>query len=75
MICFRVDDMTCAHCVNAIVKSIAEVDERARVGVDMAERLVMVDSSHPAAETLRAAIAKAGYAAVPVDASNRLSSL
>jgi copper chaperone len=62
MIRFRVTNMTCAHCVGAITRALAAVDEHAKVGVDLARGLVLVDTRDPRVEALRAAIADAGYA-------------
>ena len=63
MIEFRVDDMTCGHCVAAITKAVREVDAKGRVDVDLAGKRVRIDSAHGAAE-FTAAIEEAGYTPV-----------
>lgn len=70
---FRVDDMTCGHCVRTITKAIAALDKDARVTIDLARHLVMVEPGEAGAQELSDAIAAAGYtparvqAAAPVD--------
>lgn len=66
MTLFRVDDMTCGHCVKAITQAIRSVDERAQVGVDLAQHLVTVAATSASAQALQEAIAAAGYTPVPV---------
>jgi copper chaperone len=66
---FRVDDMTCGHCAGAITKAVRAVDADARVEVNLAERLVHVEPRQADGESLRQAIAEAGYSPVPVQTS------
>jgi len=61
---FRVDDMTCGHCVIPITKAVHVVDAGAKVEIDLARHLVMVNSTQADAQELSAAIAEAGYTPV-----------
>lgn len=64
---FRVDDMTCGHCVSTITKAIKATDKDAKVTVDLAQHLVMVEPTEADAQELRDAIAEAGYMPVQVE--------
>ncbi|MFY9509437.1 MAG: heavy-metal-associated domain-containing protein [Rubrivivax sp.] len=66
MIAFEVNDMTCGHCVSTIAKALQGVDKDARVTIDLAKHLVMVEPIEADAHELGAAIAEAGYTPVPV---------
>ena len=67
MIAFRVDDMSCEHCVGAITHAVKEADPGARVDIELARHLVRVEpgSAGPSEETIAAAIRDAGYTPVP----------
>lgn len=69
MIAFQVNDMTCGHCVSTITKAIKATDKEAKVTIDLAQRLVMVDATEADAQELSDAITEAGYAPVPVHAA------
>lgn len=60
MIEFKVETMTCGHCVRAVTEALQSVDPAAQVSVDLAAKKVTVDSSLPRVE-LAAALADAGY--------------
>lgn len=66
---FRVDDMTCGHCVSTITKAIRATDKNAKVTVDLAQHLVIVEPTEADRQELRDAIAEAGYTPVPVEAT------
>ena len=66
---FRVDDMTCGHCASTITKAIKTVDKDARVTIDLAQHLVMVEPTEADAQELNDAITEAGYTPVPVQAA------
>lgn len=66
MIAFEVNDMTCGHCVGTITKALQGADKDAKVTIDLARHLVMVESARADARTLGEAIAEAGYTPVPV---------
>lgn len=68
MLAFEVQDMSCNHCVGAITRAVKEVDAGATVSVDLGSKLVRVQPATADAQTLRDAIAEAGYTPVPVDA-------
>lgn len=64
---FKVEGMTCEHCVRAITGAVQAVDASAQVQVDLPAGEVRVQTSHPVDQVL-AAIIDAGYKAeaVPV---------
>lgn len=66
MLTFKVQDMTCGHCASTITRAVAEVDQDAKVTVDLSGHLVTVESAKADAETLGEAIAQAGYTPVPM---------
>jgi copper chaperone len=66
---FRVDDMTCGHCVSTITKAIKATDKDAKVTIDLAQHLVMVEPTEADAQELNDAITEAGYTPVPVQAA------
>jgi copper chaperone len=69
MIAFEVNDMTCGHCVSTITKALKSADKDAKVTIDLARHLVMVEPTEADAQELRDAIAEAGYTPVPVEAA------
>ncbi len=62
---FKVDGMTCAHCVRAVTSAVQAVDPAAVVEVDLARGHVQVEGS-AAPDVVARAIAAEGYAAEPV---------
>lgn len=64
MIEFKVEDMSCGHCVAAITKAVKDVDANGKVDVDLGAKRVRIESSH-AAKEFSAAIEEAGYTPVP----------
>lgn len=64
MISFRVDDMTCGHCVGVITEALQAADRGAAVRVDLAAHRVEVDPASADAATLADAIREAGYTPV-----------
>lgn len=69
MLAFQVNDMTCGHCASTITKAVKVNDKDAKVTIDLAKRLVMVEPTEADADDLREAIAAAGYTPLPVEAS------
>lgn len=67
MIAFEVKDMTCGHCAATITKAIEATDQGAKLNIDLARHLVMIEPSQADANGLRAAIAEAGYTPVPAE--------
>jgi len=65
MFAFKVPDMTCGHCVKTITAAVMAIDGRARVEVDLNQRLVSVEGGAAAAAQIQAAIEEAGYSPVP----------
>ena len=62
---FKVEGMSCQHCVSAVTSAIRERDAAAHVQVDLAAGKVSVESS-ASVETLKDAIDDAGYTVVAV---------
>ena len=64
MIEFKVEDMSCGHCVAAITRAVKDVDASGKVEVDLGSKRVRIDSTH-AAKEFSTAIEEAGYTPVP----------
>ena len=62
---FKVEGMTCGHCVRAVTEAVRGVDPGATVEVDLAAGRVSVDGT-AAPGTVAQAIIAEGYAAEPV---------
>ena len=63
---FKVEDMSCAHCIATIERTVRTLDAGAAVTTDLAVKTVSMPSTlDPAA--VRAALAEAGYEASPID--------
>jgi copper chaperone len=58
---FRVDGMTCSHCVSAVTRSVLHADGAAKVKVDLFANLVHVESTTDI-DVIKDAIIDAGYA-------------
>jgi copper chaperone len=55
---FVIPDMSCGGCANAITRAVARLDPAAKLDVDVAAKIVTVDSTLPAQqiiETIEAA--------------------
>ena len=63
---FRIEGMTCGHCVSTLSRAIQAIDPAAKVDAQLAERMLSV-SSGVAVEDVQRAIEAAGYSAVMVD--------
>ena len=64
---FKVDGMTCGHCVRAVTEAVHGIDPGSKVDVDLAARSVTTDSALPA-DRLADAIRNAGYTVAPAPA-------
>lgn len=62
---YRVEGMTCGHCVSTITKAILATDRDAKVETDLATKSVKVESNENA-EAIRQAIVEAGYSVASV---------
>ena len=62
MIELKVDNMTCAHCVSNVTKTLKALDPQATVDVDLEAKRVRVESREPR-EMLARALSEAGYPA------------
>ncbi|MBN3763133.1 cation transporter [Burkholderia sp. Ac-20365] len=63
---FKVEGMSCQHCVAAVTRAIQEQDAGAQVKVDLSAGKVAVQSG-ASVDALKAAIDEAGYTVVGVD--------
>ena len=70
MIAFRVDDMTCSHCVATITRAVKEADPGASVEVELGRHLVRIEPGGGSAESIAAAIREAGYTPVAASAES-----
>ncbi len=57
---FRVDDMTCNHCVMTITKAVKSLDQSAKIEIDLSAKRVRVESPLGPAK-LADAIRDAGF--------------
>jgi copper chaperone len=62
---YRVDDMSCSHCVLAVTEEVSQVLGVASVDVDLDTKLVRVRGADVDAAAVVVAIDDAGYDAVP----------
>ncbi len=60
---FKVEGMSCQHCVRAVTQAIEDLDPEAEVKIDLASGQVEVAAAPPR-ETIRRAIQDAGYQAI-----------
>jgi copper chaperone len=63
---FKVEGMSCQHCVAAVTRAIQEQDAGAQVQGDLPAGKVAIQSA-ASIDTLKAAIDEAGYTVVGVD--------
>ncbi len=61
MIAFEVNDMTSGHCVSTITKAVRNVDEDAKVNIDLIAHRVEIEPGRVNAHELSRAISEAGY--------------
>ena len=59
---FKVEGMSCSHCVSMVTKTVKALDPNAKVEVDLASKKVMVESTEDR-QILAAALTEAGYPA------------
>ncbi|MCZ2498620.1 copper chaperone [Xylophilus sp. Kf1] len=57
---FKVEGMSCQHCVRAVTQAVEDLDPAADVSVDLASGRVDVQAT-ASRDTIRQAIADAGY--------------
>jgi copper ion binding protein len=59
---YRVPDISCDHCVNAIIKELSKIEGVRNVDVNLAEKVVKVEADDSVADDeLREGIQEAGY--------------
>ncbi len=59
---FKIEDMTCGHCMSLVTKAVKSVDPDAKVDIELGEQRVCVTSESDIDE-IRTALAEAGYPA------------
>ncbi|KIF83339.1 heavy-metal-associated domain-containing protein [Noviherbaspirillum autotrophicum] len=64
----KVEGMSCNHCVNAVTRSVQEVDAAAKVDIDLSQQTVRVASSASLA-AIQSAVSEAGYPVLSSSAS------
>ena len=60
MLTYRVNDMTCGHCVATITKAVKAADANAEIQIDLPQHLVRIETSVNA-PGIEQAIREAGY--------------
>lgn len=59
---FKVEDMSCGHCVSVITKTVKEHDAKATVDIDLGHKMVKIESTKDRA-VFAQALDEAGYPA------------
>jgi len=60
MLKLKVPDMTCGHCAQTVEKAVKSVDPAAQVEVDLARKIVTVETSAPE-QRIAEVVRSAGY--------------
>ena len=60
MLIYRVNDMTCGHCVATITNAVRQQDANAQIEIDLPQHLVRIETSADAGG-IEQAIRDAGY--------------
>jgi copper chaperone len=68
MLVYRVDDMTCGHCVSTITNAVRTADATAKLEIDLGQHLVRIEPGRARPEQFKQAIAEAGYTPVETPA-------
>lgn len=62
---YKVEGMTCGHCVNSVTQEVSAIAGVLNVNVDLASGIVTVESREPlSTEDVSAAVDEAGYTLV-----------
>ncbi len=69
MITFKVDDMTCGHCVSKLTQALRDLDKHAKITITLEQHLVSIESVSVDAEEIESAISEAGYMPVKVESA------
>jgi copper chaperone len=62
-----IEGMSCDHCVNRVKNALSEVAGVSSVEVDLAKKSAVVEGSGLDDESLKEAVAEAGYEAVAIE--------
>jgi copper chaperone len=68
---YTVHGMTCAHCVLSVCETVSAVPAVSAVDVDLASGRMTVTGLNIDDDAVRAAVAEAGYEAVPASTTSR----
>ena len=60
MLKLKIPDMTCGHCAQTVEKAVKSVDPAAKVEVDLAKKIVTVETTAPK-ERIAEMVRSAGY--------------
>jgi copper chaperone len=71
MTTFRIDDMTCGHCVGTITRALQALDPAMEVQVDLATHHIEIGATAVPAARLAAAINDAGYTPLELQTAGR----
>jgi copper chaperone CopZ len=66
MVEFKVNDMSCNHCVGTITKAVKAADPKATLAIDLSRHLVQIEPGERDAKALEDAIREAGYTPEPL---------
>lgn len=64
MIAFKVEDMTCNHCVMTVTRAVKALDAAAQVNIDLPSHRVQVETAKAPVD-VESAIREAGYTPMP----------
>lgn len=65
---FRIENMTCGHCVKTLTRAIQAVDPAAQVSAQLVEKILVINGTI-ATDAARQAIQEAGYSAQLIEQS------
>ena len=60
MLKLKIPDMTCGHCAQTVEKAVKSVDPAAQVEVDLARKVVIIETTAPA-QSIADVVRSAGY--------------
>jgi copper chaperone CopZ len=64
---YKIEDMTCGHCVRVVEKTIHDIDPLATVRIDLPTKKVEIDTNADP-KSISASLTEAGYAPTPLAA-------
>jgi copper chaperone len=67
VITFKVDDMTCGHCVSKLTQALRDLDKHAKITITLEQHLISIESVSVSVEEVEGAISEAGYMPLRVE--------